>query len=314
MMSSSVDITRVDSAAAVNGAPRLSILIPYFRDDPTELLESLCLETAHLPSVEILIYDDGTGDEALNQRVSAAVKASSSCVRLLIAHENRGRAFARNTLKAEARADWVLFLDADMRPVSNRFVSLYLDKVEANTADIIFGGFEVPHQTSDPERELHRAFSQTSDCLTLEMRQKHGPQYVCSSNLCVRKTALDAEPFDPEFTGWGWEDSEWAARVAARFTLLHADIPALHLGLETTDTLLDRFKDSGHNYMRFTSKHPDLAKTLKLHNAVLRLRKTPGQKLMRPVLKGLVKFKLAPTKVRLIALKLWRASWYAEAI
>jgi len=121
------------------------------------------------------------------------------------------------------------------------------------------------------------------------------------------------EDFDDGFQGWGWEDSEWAARVAKKFELIHADIPALHLGLESTDTLLRRFKSSGPNYVRFTDKHPDLAKTLNLFQISQRLRKVPGQKLIRPFLKLTIKLQLLPIKIRLMALKMWRASWYAEA-
>lgn len=314
MTTPSPEIMHVKSPARGRKKPKLSVLIPYYRDNPGDLLRSLLAQTGSEKTVEILLYDDGTGDAELNTQVSAMVKDAASPVLLLIASGNRGRAFARNTLQSHARADWVLFLDADMRPVTPHFVEDYLALIEAEVADIIFGGFKVPQDTKDPERELHRAFSETSDCLTLEDRQRHGPQYVCSSNLCVKKTVLDAEPFDPEFSGWGWEDSEWAARAGQAFSLVHADIPALHLGLETTDTLLRRFKDSGPNYQRFTNKHPELAKTLTLYNVTRKLQRVPGQKLIRPLLKGLVKANFMPVKLRLNALKLWRASWYAETV
>ena len=111
----------------------------------------------------------------------------------------------------------------------------------------------------------------------------------------------------------GWEDSEWAARVAKRFSLIHADIPALHLGLESTETLLRRFRTSGANYVLFTEKHPDLAKTLSLFKISQKLRKVPGQKVMRPFLKTAVSQNVLPIKLRLMALKMWRASWYAQA-
>lgn len=312
-MSNMPQITEIKSPGFAQRKPVLSVLIPYFHDDARALLENLTAQIGAKCPVEVLLYDDGTQDADMNERLCEAIMASSAPARLLIAHENRGRAFARNCLTQHARADWVLFLDADMRPVTEHFVQDYLALVTAETADIIFGGFKVPRHVEDPSRELHRAFSEISDCLTLEARQERGPQYVCSSNLCVRKTVLDAEGFDPEFTGWGWEDSEWAARAGARFSLVHADIPALHLGLETTDTLLRRFKDSGHNYLRFTRKHPELAQTLTLFKATQKLQKVPGQALMRPLLKALVKFRLAPVRLRLTALKLWRASWYAEA-
>lgn len=309
-----VTITQVQSRILSVEKPDLSILVPFYKDDPSGLIDQISSQISTSENVELCIYDDGSNDSDLTERISNKVRSSSATIRFLSARENRGRSFARNKLTLEARADWVLFLDADMRPVSDSFISDYLDSVGADDADVIFGGFEVPETTSDPERELHRAFSEISDCLRLEARQEKGPQYVCSSNLCVRKNALDAEPFDPGFSGWGWEDSEWAARIATKFRLVHANIPALHLGLETTDTLLSRFKESGPNYLRFTQKHPDLARTLTLYKATHKIKHIPGQRLARPILKSLVKFKLAPVKLRLAALKLWRASWYAEVL
>jgi len=130
----------------------------------------------------------------------------------------------------------------------------------------------------------------------------------------VRADILDAEPFDTGFTGWGWEDSEWAARAVKKYRLKHVDIVAIHLGLETTETLLARFKDSAANYIRFTSAHPDLAKTLTLYKLSQKLKYVPGQKLMRPLLKAVVRSSVMPTKLRLLALKLWRASWYSQAM
>ena len=308
-----IDITHIKSLKQSRTKPTLSVLIPYFRDDPTGLLYALLSQTAEQSGIEILIYDDGTGDADLNAKVCAAVKSAHSSVHLMIAHENKGRSAARNALQKNARADWVLFLDADMRPVSHHFLKDYADLIKAKVADVIFGGFTVPEKAQTPDQELHRALSEVSDCLSLTARQAAGPQFVASSNLAVRKAVLTAEGFDDGFTGWGWEDSEWAARIAKRFELIHADIPALHLGLESTETLLRRFKTSGHNYVRFTEKHPDIAKTLSLFKISQKLRKTPGQKLMRPFLKMAVKLNVMPIRLRLFALKLWRASHYAEA-
>jgi len=306
-------ITHIKSLKQHRKKPVLSVLIPYFKDDPTALLHALLSQTAEQDGVEILIYDDGTGDADLNAKVCAAVKSAHSPVHLMIAHENKGRSTARNALQENARADWVLFLDADMRPVWHRFLKDYTTLIEAEMADVIFGGFTVAEKAETPDQELHRALSEVSDCLSLAARQDAGPKFVASSNLAVRKAVLAAEGFDDGFTGWGWEDSEWAARVAKRFELMHADIPALHLGLESTETLLRRFKTSGHNYVRFTEKHPDIAQTLSLFKISQKLRKTPGQKLMRPLLKLAVKLNIMPIKLRLFALKLWRASHYAEA-
>lgn len=291
--------------------PTLSVLIPFYRDNPSMLLSELLAQAERLRGVEILIYDDGTLDPNICATLAAQVKDASSPVTLLIAEQNMGRATARNTLQEKARGEWVLFLDADMRPGSEQFLSNYIALIEADAGDIIFGGFTVP-ETATRSEELHRALSEVSDCLALSERQAAGPQYVATSNLCVRKAVLLAEPFDSGFVGWGWEDSEWAARVARRYTLLHAENTALHLGLESDDTLLKRFKESAHNYKRFTSLHPDLAQTLTLYRLTEKLRKFPLHRMCRPFMRGAVKFHVLPIRFRVLALKFWRASWYAE--
>ena len=291
--------------------PILSVLIPFYRDNPSELLAELLAQAEKIRGVEILIYDDGTLDPVICAALAAQVKEAASPVTLLIAEENKGRSTARNTLQEKARGDWVLFLDADMRPGSDDFLSNYLSLIASDTADIIFGGFTVPKKVSRSE-ELHRALSEMSDCLDLSERQAAGPQFVATSNLCVRKSVLLAEPFDSGFVGWGWEDSEWAARAAASFTLIHADNTALHLGLESEDTLLKRFRYSAKNYERFTSLHPELAQTLTLYRLIQKLRKLPMHGALRPLMKALVKFRALPIRLRVLALKIWRASWYAE--
>ena len=301
------------SASWSDAKPKLSVLIPFYRDDAVDLLVNLGQQAVDLP-VEIMVQDDGTGDAELTARVEDAIARSPAPVHLFTAGANQGRSETRNNLQERARSEWVLFLDADMQPSNPNFLSNYIELIEKSSADIIFGGFEVEAQQTDANRDLHRALSEISDCLSLSERQAAGAQYVASSNLCVRKSVLKSEPFDSQFTGWGWEDSEWAARVSKRYTLLHADNPAIHLGLETTDTLLRRFAGSGANYKRFVTLHPELAPQLALYRISLKLGRFPGQKIMRPVLKPIVKAVALPMRLRLFALKLWRASHYAEAL
>ena len=270
-------ITLSNHHTAKGAKPRLCVLIPFYNDDPSALIHALSKQASQ--AIEVLIYDDGTGNSELSKQVSASVKNASCPVTLFTAMENRGRSFGRNYLFNSAKSDWVLFLDADMMPMSESFLSDYLTLIEHDAADVIFGGFEVLKEKGDPSRELHRIMSLESDCASAEERSRLGPKNVASSNLCVKKTVLIAEGFDNGFNGWGWEDSEWAARISKSYRLLHAEIPALHLGLETTDTLLKRFKTSGENYARFTKAHPDLAKSLPLYNWVQKLKSVPAHKL-----------------------------------
>ncbi len=308
-MTLSLDISQSFSMAV----PRLSVLIPFYKDDARDLLERLDAQIGG-QAIEVLLYDDGTNDAELTARMTDAVERSKGPVCLITNTENNGRSAARNQLFVKSRGDWVLFLDADMRPAQDVFLKNYLSFIETCGADILFGGFEVETQQEDADRDMHRALSEISDCLTLDERQAAGPQYVASSNLCVRRDVLHMEPFDSGFEGWGWEDSEWAARVSKQFKLVHIENPAVHLGLETTETLLQRFATSGPNYRRFTNAHPELAEHLPLFKISKSLGRVPGQSLMRPILKLFVKTHILPMRARLTALKLWRASHYADAL
>lgn len=293
----------------MNPSPKLSVLIPYYHDDPSQLLSALMAQAG--PDIEILFYDDGTADEAINGELQRICEAGDTPVTLLFAANNIGRSHARNTLQSAAKAPWLLFLDADMMPEDDQFLARYSAAIDADMSDIIFGGFTMPDQV-DAQFEIHRAFSAGSDCLTAKERSAYGPKYVCSSNLAVRREIMDAQPFDTAFTGWGWEDSEWAARVAGKYRLRHIDNPAVHLGLESTDTMLKRFATSGENYSIFVQRHPLLAHKLSLFKAMRILATVPFQGLMQAPLKCVVKSSFMPINLRLKALKLWRASWYAK--
>jgi len=292
--------------------PKLSVLIPFFHDDPSALVDALSFQTEQ-SSVEIILVDDGTGDAHLTRNLQTLISQQTLAISLVTFEGNKGRSAARNHLQNVARAEWLLFLDADMRPTSTQFLENYLKVINDNKADVFFGGFTVERKSVNKAGELHRALSEVSDCLPLAERKAAGPQFVASSNLCLRKSVITEHPFDDAFVGWGWEDSDWAARISTSYRLEHIDNPALHLGLESTETLLRRFQTSGQNYRRFIEKHPDLAKTLTLYKLSRSLGKIPGQKFMRPFLRAIVKSP-SPMKARLVALKLWRASWYAEAL
>ena len=288
-------------------APTLSVVVPFFRDDPSAALRAVAQQADG--RVEILAWDDGTDDAALTARLRELVATLPADVRVHTGQPNRGRSAARNALVRAARARWVLFLDADMLPTSEGFLASYLNAIARSAGDVLFGGFVVEPR-GDAESQLHRALSLRSDCAPASERAAHGPKHVASSNLCVRVDVLEAEPFDPGFSGWGWEDSEWAARAAERFRVVHLDNPALHLGLESSETLLQRFATSGPNYARFVRAHPALAESLPLFRHARMLSRLPGQKLLRPLCKTAVLSPL-PARLRIAALKLWRASHYA---
>ena len=117
-----------DSPAWKTAKPAVSVLIPFLRDDPAELLNLLDEEAASVGgAVEIVVLDDGTRDAALTTRLAGQIKAMALPVRLITLTVNEGRSIGRNRLASAARGGSLLFLDSDMRPDHRRFLRDWAD-------------------------------------------------------------------------------------------------------------------------------------------------------------------------------------------
>lgn len=291
---------------------RLSVLIPFYRDNPLPLASALAAEAGeHDLPVEIVLFDDGEPDPELNAAVNQGIGEFTTAARLLTARQNVGRAAGRNRLASAAIGDWFLFLDADMT-VGSEFLRGWLDLIDGHEFDAAFGGYTADPVTQGGHR-LHAALARTSDEHAAAERNEIGATAFCTSNLLVRADLMRQTPFDEHFTGWGWEDVDWAVRADQQGELVHFDHPAGHSGWQTPDVLLRKFKDAARNYARLLDKHPQLAQ-LPGARAAHFLRAIPGQALLRGIWALMAQSPLAPMRARTTALKLWRASWAAEAI
>ena len=290
----------------------ISVLIPFYKDDPRPLLQALSGEIAAGElAVEIVLFDDGEPDAALNSAVAEAVEKLPVAARLLTARKNVGRAAGRNRLASAAIGDWQLFLDADMT-VPDGFLARWLEFIEGFEFDAAFGGYTAD-PVADRSHHLHAALARSSDENNADVRNAIGATAFCTSNLLARAGLMRRVGFDEHFTGWGWEDVDWAVRADKDGILVHFDNPAGHSGWQSPDILLRKFRDAAVNYARLLEKHPDLAH-LPSAKAARILKAIPGQALLRGVWALMAQSPVAPMKARTLALKLWRASWAADAI
>ena len=305
----------VENAAWATAQPRLSVLIPFLRDDPRLLLGALDEEARHLAGVvEIVVLDDGSGDSALAEGVTAAALAMSTPTSFIRLSSNEGRARGRNRLTASARGQHFLFLDSDMRPDRPTFLAEYLALITAEDPAVTFGGFTLDHGDTRPEFALHRAVTLRAECRPAEERAAEAAKTVCASNLLVRRDVFDVEPFDERFVGWGWEEVEWAVRVSARWPVRHVDNTATHLGLDTPAALLAKYEQSRGNFARMLERHGDIVRAFPSYRVARLLRSMPLRATWRGVLKRLALAEHAPMLARVFAAKLFRAAVYAEVV
>ena len=301
---------RIENAAWAGARPRLSVLIPTFRDDPSALLKAL-----DDPSVEaeIVVLDDGGGDDALAERIARRVQKLRLPARFVRLSGNEGRAKGRNRLASHARGGHFLFLDSDMLPDTPDFLSRWATVADTG-APVAFGGFTLDQTPQRPEHALHRAMALKSDCTPAPERAKAPEKHVFTSNLLVRRDVFETIGFDEGFAGWGWEDVEWAMRVVRQHPILHIDNTATHLGLDPAPAMAAKYEQSAANFARVVATHRDIVSAYPSYKVASVLKSAPLRDVWRPMLKSIALAEAAPVSLRAFAMRLYRASLYIEAV
>ena len=296
------------------GDARLTICIPTWKDSADALLCSL----VRLPGAEqctLLIFDDGSLDSDLTRQLARHILRFPGPARLICAPKNSGRSHARNRLKELAESDWILFLDADMQPDDDDFLNRYLDAIDANdTPSLVAGGFSLEHSRPTKETHLHAAQSAMSECVSAAYRAEEAGRYVFTSNILVHRSVLEDIEFDPGFQGWGWEDIDWGLRVAAVYPVLHIDNPASHLGLDTDAKLIEKYAGSADNFIRLVERHPDVMETTPLFRWAALFSRIPFEARLQNLFRNMAQTRVLPIRLRLMALKLFRASVYGARL
>jgi glycosyltransferase involved in cell wall biosynthesis len=304
-----------DSPAWKTAKPAVSVLIPFLRDDPSELLNLLDEEAASVGgAVEIVVLDDGTRDAALTARLTHQIRTMVLPVRLITLTANEGRSIGRNRLASAARGGSLLFLDSDMRPDHRRFLRDWADLAAREDPAVAFGGFSLLQAPTDARFAVHRAIAAKSECVPWMERARQPEKYVYTSNLLVRRDVFEAEAFDPGFTGWGWEDVEWAMRVSRQFRVVHLDNTATHMGLDTVTALAGKYEQSAPNFARMAERHPAIVATYPSYRAARLLKRLPGLTALRQVMRRGADTGWLPVAARAFSLRLYRAALYADAV
>jgi glycosyltransferase involved in cell wall biosynthesis len=297
-----------DNAAWATAKPQIAVLIPFKGDDACNLLRALDEQQA---AAEIVILDDGSGDADLTARMQATVAAMRLPARLVTLGQNEGRSRGRNRLAGHARADALLFLDADMLPDSPDFLQRW---IAASDAPIAFGGFSLDRTPVRRETALNRAMANKTETLKAAHRSLSPEKYVYTCNLLVQRKVFEAIGFDESFTGWGWEDVEWAMRAAKSWPILHIDNSASHLGLDPAPVMAAKFEQSAANFGRVVQGHRALVETFPVYGAARLLKRVPLRNVWRPLIKATALAEVLPVRLRAFAMRLYRAALYVEAV
>jgi len=294
-------------------APRLTVVVPFFKYDVVPLAQRLLALARPLKEpVAIVFVDDASPDPQWWQAVWQVLAQSDLPCALGVLGRNRGRAKVRNYLAQITASPYLLYLDADMWPDRDDFLARYLQWLSEGEVGVIYGGRSADKVIMQgPDYELHRVMTELREALPATVRREQPAYSFYSCNFLVSRHILSAFPLDEAFTGWGWEDCEWALRVAEQFPIRHEDNPASHLGLLTVDQIIQKYGESIGNFQRILAMRPELIHSTSLYKVsrmlgILHLHGIAGR-----IAKLAAKAAWLPIRLRLAGLMVYKSSLYA---
>ena len=301
--------------AAPESTPLLSIVVPY-KDYPVAVLARELIgqaESQTLP-VELLFADDGSSEPRHAADLRQSFLETILPCTLLVSTRNLGRAAIRNRLAQEAKGQYLLYLDADMLPDSDHFLRLYIEHALRGTFDIVCGGRSYRRLTlCGEDQELYRYFSQATECVGPEVRNRRPLWYLLTNNLMVRRRLLLEQPYNESYRGWGFEDADWALRLRGA-SATHVDNTASHMDLPSERQMLAKYDDSRANFMRIRHDVPEFRR-LAVHRAAALLVWFPlPSGGLRWITRRLAFARRLPMHLRFLSIQGYRAATYAGAL
>jgi len=234
----------------------LSILIPVYNWDVRPLLKKLSVQCTKLDAqenIEIRVIDDGSSEKF--NAVKMAEQLSPVIYEELAV--NVGRVAVRNILLNKAKGKYILFLDADMLPDQNDFIQTYCDLANGGH-EIVCGGISYLQRKEDgnPDHAFYLYKSNKTEALPAEIRNCTPWRYLFTSNIMLRRDIVDSIRFDSRFTGYGYEDIEWAIRLSEMYTIKHINNTCSHMGVMNKQQVYKNMRDSIGNYALLLTLHP----------------------------------------------------------
>lgn len=215
----------------------LSILVPIYNYNARQLVSALKRELE--PSsflYEILCYDDASTETFRdNEKLG-----DFSNVHYRLLDKNIGRSRIRNLMASNAKYEWLLFLDADVVPVDERFVNRYLDCI-AKGQKVVCGGIRYCKEDATGNNSLRYLYGSQVEEKTAEARAKNPYKWFSTANVLISKSVFSSVRFFEELQTYGMEDTLFAVQLKENgIAVKHIDNPVWHKGLEDNGVYLDK--------------------------------------------------------------------------
>lgn len=221
----------------------LSILIPTYNYNVFPLVENLqkqCIKENIF--FEIIVLDDASRNQEIidtNQKINRL----NNCTYQLLP-SNLGRSGIRNLLARQANYEWLLFLDADTTPVTDKLIAGYLPFLDDNEK-VIYGGIKYQDEKPETNRLLRWIYGNEREALPIEIRKLNPYLNMLTLNFAIKKSVFEKVKFNESIPNLRYEDNLFSYELSLlKIRIEHINNPVYHLGLDTSLIFLKKTEDS----------------------------------------------------------------------
>lgn len=235
----------------------ISVLIPIYNYNVLGLVNEIHdqLMDCKIP-FEIICLDDGSDDHFVKENTEIKNHSNTS---LIVSRSNQGRIKSRQILSEQAKYNWLLYLDSDVMPKHEVFMSNYLKFVNSKY-EAVFGG--ICYKRNKPEKDyiLRWKYGIFKEEKNAETRNKNKYKNIVSANMLIKKELFKSINSKIEFEGYGL-DNYFSALMKEMNTIpYHIDNEVIHLGIEKSEVYLIKTEKAVINLIKLYKEHKIEAK------------------------------------------------------
>lgn len=215
----------------------LSILIPVYNYNIVSLVEEIQTQTTALQiPFELLAFEDGSKSR-LNEQ-NKQINLLSGCMFKEL-EVNIGRSAIRNLLAQNAQYEQLLFVDAGSYPKKKTFIKEYLTSFHE---DVVIGGMTNLDKPPSKPYKLRWLYTKKR-----ESNFKNGKVF-CSSNFLIKKSVIQAHPFDESIKKYGCEDVLFFTDLKKHdISITYIDNPVIHDSEDSADSFVFKTENAIEN-------------------------------------------------------------------
>ncbi|SHE98161.1 Glycosyl transferase family 2 [Mariniphaga anaerophila] len=224
----------------------LSVNIPVYNIDVRELVGQITkLAETTAADIEIRVYDDGS-DEPTKTK-NRQIKTFPGVIYREL-EQNLGRAAIRNKMGLDSESDYLLFIDADSKLVSENYLNKYIEN--AHPGVVLCGGTAYSEKTPADEKLLRWVYGQKREAISAVERNTRKGFIITSNNFLIDREVFKSIHFRENLGPYGHEDTLLGYDLFnAGVKPGHIDNPVEHTGLEDSQTFLNKTKTALENLL-----------------------------------------------------------------